>query len=223
MLTPGIFYGSGPELDRLVIRTYPLATIISSSPDTPYVTEAPVIVAPDGPLAGPLTGCVLWGHLNRANEHARWMADGQCVKLMFTGPRAYVSPALYPDGPAAPTFDFVSIHVSGELAVVDDAEGVFGIVAATAVALERELGRGWDAATSHEYFRRIMPAVRGFRVHVRQVESMYKLSQDKSPAIRRVLQEAFLNQPGEVGDVGAFMERHFPTPERSARENAPLD
>lgn len=209
MLVPSPFRSPNPDIDLEMLRSYPLATLVSSSEGAPFASEVPVIVSPDFDASRPLEGQIIWGHLNRFNAHATHLQTGQQAKVVVTGPRAYVSPTLYPNGPSAPTFDFISLHLSGLITAIDDSEDVFEIVSTTARILETRLGRGWDPEPSHDYFRSIQHAVRGFHLAVETVEAMYKLSQDKDVVTREAIEKSMTAASGEVGDLGHYMQQHF--------------
>jgi transcriptional regulator len=182
-----------------VISNNPLALMTSNGlpGDAPFATHIPVIMEPEadsGPLAD-LSGCVLLCHLNRANPHWSAIEDGQVILLTFTGPHAYVSPTVYDITPAAPTWDFTSVHVRGTVKKIESTEEKLGVVQATVRAFESRFGDNWDMTGSVDYFRRIVPAVGALRVQVTGAEGMFKLSQEQCPEVQERVKKSFSRHP----------------------------
>jgi transcriptional regulator len=186
-----------PDVSWMVdlMRENPLALMASngSPADGPFATHLPVITDPEWeerPITD-LTGMPLLGHMNRANPHWKALNTGTVALLTFTGPHAYVSPAVYDVTPAAPTWNFTSVHVHGVVEKIESTEEALGVVQATVEAFEKEFGDSWDMTESVDYFRKIVPAVGAFRVQVTKAEGMFKLSQEQRPEIRERVVRSF--------------------------------
>lgn len=176
----------------------PLALMVTNGePEAgPHATHLPVIPDPCAAAEWPadLVGATLLGHMNRANPHWRSLVDGSTVLLVFTGPHAYVSPTLYQVTPAAPTWNFTSVHVHGRIRRLDSPAETLEVIRATVSRFEREFGNGWDMSGSLDYFRKILPAVGAFQVTVSHVEGMFKLSQEQTPEIRERVRASFAHR-----------------------------
>ncbi|MFF4729946.1 FMN-binding negative transcriptional regulator [Streptomyces mirabilis] len=176
-----------------VINDNPLALLTSNGPSegVPFATHLASI--PESILAesADLSGSVLLGHLNRANPHWTALKDGGAVLLTFTGPHGYVTPTTYEYTPAAPTWNFTSVHVRGTIRKIDSLEETLDVVTATVRAFEGRFGSHWDMTESMEYFRRIAPGVGAFRVEVTGAEGMFKLSQEQSDLVRTRVERSF--------------------------------
>ncbi|MGW1728812.1 FMN-binding negative transcriptional regulator [Streptomyces sp. NPDC002306] len=180
-----------------LIRGNPLALLVSNGTDAdgPFATHLPVIPDPDGAdWNADLSGAVLLGHMNRANPHWAALEAGATAVLAFTGPHAYVSPTVYEVTPAAPTWNFTSVHVRGNIERIDadaSAEQALQVVQATVRAFEDRFGTGWDMSDSLDYFRGILPAVGAFRFTVSGADAMFKLSQEQASHVRDRVQRSF--------------------------------
>ncbi|MGW5330080.1 FMN-binding negative transcriptional regulator [Streptomyces sp. NPDC004014] len=176
-----------------LMRSNPLALMVTNgSPEAgPFATHLPVIFDPEGEaaLAEDLAGLSLLGHLNRANPHWSALEDRTVALLAFAGPHAYVSPTVYDVTPAAPTWNFTSVHVHGVVEKFDSTEETLEVVQATVREFETKFGNDWDMTDSIDYFRKIVPGVGAFRIRVTKAEGMFKLSQEQKPDVRdRVVQ-----------------------------------
>jgi transcriptional regulator len=178
-----------------LIRNNPLALLVSNGgpAEGPWATHLPVIPDPRaaGELSADLSGAVLLGHMNRDNPHWAALQDGGAALLTFTGPHAYVSPTVYEVTPAAPTWNFTSVHARGTIERLDSPEASLEVVTSTVSAFEARFGTGWDMSESLGYFRRILPGVGAFRFTVTAVDGMFKLSQEQAPEIRDRVQQSF--------------------------------
>lgn len=182
-----------------ILRGGPLALMVSNGPREadPHATHLPVVQDPRTAherWPADLAGARLLGHMNRANPHWKALEDGARVLLVFTGPHAYVSPTVYQQTPSAPTWDFTSVHVHGVLHRIEHDEAgeeTLEVVRSTVRALEGDFGDAWDMSDSQDYFRKILPAVGGFRVEVSTAEGMFKLSQEQDPHVRERVRDSF--------------------------------
>lgn len=181
-----------------LIRNSPLALLMSngSSAKGPFATHLPVIPDPEmtGDWSADLSGFTLLGHMNRANPHWAALTSGDTALLTFTGPHAYVSPTVYQVTPAAPTWNFTSVHARGtiqKLEETESAEETLHVVKSTVRAFEGTFGADWDMTESISYFRQILPGVGSFRFTVSGADGMFKLSQEQRPEIRDRVQREF--------------------------------
>ncbi|MFF8673710.1 FMN-binding negative transcriptional regulator [Streptomyces sp. NPDC015242] len=195
-----------------LIRDNPLALAASNGAPTdgPFATHLPVITDPewDGRPEADLAGMPLLGHMNRANPHWAALDTGTAILLTFTGPHAYVSPTVYDVTPAAPTWNFTSVHVHGVVERIESTEETLGVVQATVQAFEKDFGDSWDMTGSVDYFRRIVLGVGAFRVRVTKAEGMFKLSQEQRPEVRDRVVRSF---------AGRGCTRHAQTAELMTR------
>ena len=164
MFVPSHYRIEDEEWHRRIIDGHPLATLTTNGETTPWATRLPALVAPGEPESGPLAGTEIVGHLNRANPHWKALADGTHARLMFDGPGGFVTPAVYPCDPSAPTWNFAAVHICGRLRLIREPEETLEVVRWTAERLEGRFGAGWDQTSSVDYFRRIVRGVGAFRL-----------------------------------------------------------
>ena len=67
-----------------VIKSYPLATVISVKDNLPLVSHLP-LVYDDGKLIG---------HIDIFNPQKDLLKDGNLVTIIFQGPQCYISPKV---------------------------------------------------------------------------------------------------------------------------------
>ncbi|MEV7187807.1 FMN-binding negative transcriptional regulator [Kitasatospora sp. NPDC093102] len=193
-----------------VIQDNPLGLMTSNGPagGVPFATHLPSIPESFDTGSADLSGSVLLCHLNRDNPHWAALENGDAALLTFTGPHGYVTPTVYGYTPAAPTWNFTSVHVRGTVEKLDSTEETLEVVMATVRAFEGRFGSGWDMTESIGYFRKILPGVGAFRVRVTGADGMFKLSQEQSGEVRDRVRRSFDGQPDpRCRAVAGLMER----------------
>ena len=86
-----------------VIKSYPLATLISVRDHKPVISHLPLIYS-EGKLIG---------HLDKFNPHADLLKDDQPVTVLFSGPQCYISPSIY-STTQLPTWNYIKVHLEGK-------------------------------------------------------------------------------------------------------------
>lgn len=196
------------EINQLV-RDHPFAVLVSAMPgQAPVATHVPMLLPEGHDADASLVGATLRGHLGRANPHWQQLTEpGTRVLLVFSTSHAYVSPSTYDPGPTAPTLDYAAVHLTGTIEVRHGEADVLDVVEDTVAAFEARRPQPWDPTESRALFARIAPGVVTFRVTVEHQESMFKLSQDKTPAVRERIREDLLDGPRRHPDVADLLGR----------------
>jgi transcriptional regulator len=158
-----------------LVRHHPFAALISTDHGAPVATHVPVIMPPS---QQPLAGGVLWGHMARANPHWHTFDPARPVLLIFTGPHAYVSAALYARVPAVPTWNYTAVHVTALPQILPQGEATMRVLTQTVPAVEALRGNPWDMSASLARFQQIAGGVVAFSLRITAVQSVFKLSQD---------------------------------------------
>lgn len=123
---------------------------------------------------------VLYGHVARANPQWRAFGPGRDVLAIFTGPDAYISSAVYA-APDTPTWNYVAVHVRGEVELVEGEE--------TREVLRRLLAK-YEQGSAHpvtleglpERVQHLVHGIVAFKVVIRDIEAAFKLSQNRDAA-----------------------------------------
>ena len=150
--------------------------LVTATPKGPLATLLPWVVDLDGGR--------LLGHLARPNPQWQMPWLGQAL-VIATGPNGYVSPSWYASkadhGRVVPTWNYVTIHVYGELVVHDDIGWVGDLVRRLTDRHESRREVPWnvdDAPT--DYVDGQLRAIVGVELVVERIEAKVKMSQNKS-------------------------------------------
>lgn len=195
-----------------IIRIAPLSLLTSDGGGTPWATHILAIPHPEGADTDgsrSLVGSSLLGHMDRTNPHWEALVDGGSALLVFTGANGYISPTVYRTEPAAPTWDFIAVHVRGTVRKITDLEETLRVVCWTVEACEKSFGAGWDMAPSLDYLRRIVVGVGAFELTIDAVDSMFKLSQEQTPERQERVVRSFETSSSTVHRKLAETMRRF--------------
>ena len=125
----------------------------------------------------------LLGHFARNNDHWK-RAEGQPGLVIVRGPDSYISPSWYASkaehGRVVPTWNYLTAHVHGTVAVHDDVDWVEDVV--RRLTRKHEAGRPapWSVDDAPErYFRGQLRAIVGVEVRIDRIDAKFKLSQNR--------------------------------------------
>ena len=151
-----------------VIKTYPLATVISVKENKPLITHLPLIYNHEGKLIG---------HIDIYNPQAELMRDNNEVNIIFSGPQCYISPSVYTTT-QLPTWNYIKVHLKGTVKRIESKEALKLSLIEMTEFLE---------APDHKYVldadnqRMIgnLNYIEMFEITITNWEGKFKLSQDK--------------------------------------------
>lgn len=119
---------------------------------------------------------VLYAHFAKANDH--WKAlDNESVLVAFTGPHAYISPSWYEHTPAAPTWNYASVHCYGHVELLDETEtkqAIDLLVSKHEPSLLDDKERMPD-----EFQQKLRQAVVAFKIVIDDIQAKEKLGQHR--------------------------------------------
>jgi transcriptional regulator len=161
-----------------VIKTYPLATLISVENNEPLITHLPLL----------LEGEKLIGHIDIYNPQAQLLKDNKNVTILFSGPQCYISPSIY-STTQLPTWNYIKLHLKGSVKAIESKAALKQSLITMTEFLE---------APDHKYvlesdnprLDRNLGYIEMFEIDITSWEGKFKLSQDKKPSdIERARQE----------------------------------
>ncbi|NND76896.1 MAG: FMN-binding negative transcriptional regulator [Flavobacteriales bacterium] len=138
----------------------------------------------------------LQGHIMRNTDHYKTFVQNPQVLVVFTGPHSYISATWYTNTSLGSTWNYMSVHIKGEVQFMSDDELVAFMKKFT---LHFENG-DTNSPTYYdnlpdEFINRMMPAIAGFEIKVDEMENVFKLSQNRD-------MESYLNIISELNQQG---------------------
>ena len=178
-----------------VIKTYPLATVISVSDNSPLITHLPLI----------FDNNKLIGHIDIYNPQAKLLKDNNDVTVLFSGPECYISPSVY-GTTQLPTWNYIKVHLKGTVEAIESKEALKQSLISMTEFLE---------APDHKYvlepdnprLDRNLNYIEMFEITITQWEGKFKLSQDKKPSDTKFAREELIRVNQE--SIRQFLDKVF--------------
>lgn len=184
MYMPPAFREDRPEVLRDLIRTHPLATLVTAGTGGLIANLVPFI------LVTTSRGDVLRAHMARANEQLASLREGGEALVIFQGPEAYVTPSWYPTkkehGKVVPTWNYAVVQVWGTPRVIDDPEWLLDQIMQLTESQESGRPDPWAVTDAPDaYIAAQLRAIAGLEIPVSRIEGKWKASQNQPEANRQ--------------------------------------
>lgn len=199
------------EKDQQVLRDFlekhPFAFLTGSNANGEQVaTQLPLLVEErQGDL-------FLQGHIMRHTDHYKTLRDNPKALVVFTGPSCYVSASWYSQPQQGSTWNYMSVHVHGEVRMMSDAELTDFIRKLT---LKFEGGNSASPTYMDNlpanYVQAMMPAIAGFEIKADKLEHVFKLSQNRDEASYLNIITRLEALGGESALIAAEMKARYAT------------
>lgn len=162
------------EVILAFIKKHPFAFIAGCDADNkPVATQIPVFMEEkEGKL-------YLTGHMMRNTDHHKAFVANSAVLCVFTGPHTYVSATWYKNEQQASTWNYMSVHVKGNMVFLGEDE-LIDVLQKTSLHFENNNKASSTVYENlpEEYTRPLLKAIVAFRVEVEAVDNVFKLSQN---------------------------------------------
>jgi transcriptional regulator len=128
----------------------------------------------------------LHGHLARNNEQWKHQPHNEAM-VILRGPDAYVSPGWYESkqthGRVVPTWDYITMHVYGDVIIHDEADYVRWVVTELTEKHEARQASPWSVNDAPEDFiTGQLRAIVGIEIQITRIFAKAKASQNRPPA-----------------------------------------
>jgi transcriptional regulator len=189
MYIPKYFAIQGEEMKYETIEQNSFATLFSQHNGEPYATHLPLLLNRET--------LTLYGHFARPN--AQWKdSENQQVLAIFQGPHSYISPSWYETNKAVPTWNYVAVHVYGELEVVEDKQELLNSLQDLVHKYEDPQSIYSLDDVDPDYMAGLSKGIVGFKIKINKIEGKAKLSQNHSIERRNLVVEK-LEKVGSEG------------------------
>jgi len=152
-----------------VIKTYPLATVISVKDNEPVITHLPLIYR-EGKLIG---------HIDKFNPQAELLKDDNEITLIFSGPQCYISPSVYTTT-QLPTWNYIKVHLKGTVKAIESKDALKESLIKMTEFLEQPEHK-YILEPDNPRMDDFINYIKMFEITINKWEGKFKLSQDKNP------------------------------------------
>jgi len=147
------------------------ATLFSIHRGEPFATHLPLLLNKEKTY--------LYGHFARSNP--QWKdIENQTVVAVFHGPHCYISPSWYETNQAVPTWNYVVVHVYGEVELIEDEHELMSSLNDMVLKYEAANRSYRLQDVGADLLHGMMKGIQGFKIKINKIEGKAKLSQNHS-------------------------------------------
>ncbi len=200
MYTPKHFEQTDVAKMQHLIRSHPLATLVTLTPFGLCANHIPLIPTESENEYG-----VLQGHVARSNPMWHEAEVGHEVLAVFQSAEAYISPNWYATkeqtGKVVPTWNYAVVHANGIMTVHEDEEWLRTQITKMTNLREASFPVPWKVTDAPaDYIEKLIGAIVGIEIVVNRLEGKWKVSQNQPIENRAGVNEG-LTRRGDDGDI----------------------
>lgn len=191
------------EVIKKFLERYPFAFLTGCDAENrPVATQVPLFIEDkDGRK-------LLRGHLMKNTDHHKAFVNNENVLAVFTGKHTYVSGTWYSNPYTPSTWNYMSAHIKGVIRFLDD-KALEDVLRMTALHFE---GQNHESTTVFdnlplEFKQRVMDAIVGFEIEVKEIDTVFKLSQDRDAESYQNIISKLKEQDEDGRVIAAEMEK----------------
>ncbi len=178
-----------------VIKTYPLATIISIKDNEPLITHLPLIYE-EGKLIG---------HIDIYNPQTEYLKDNKDITVLFYGPQCYISPSIY-STTQLPTYNYIRVHLKGKVTAIEDKNALKQSLIKMTEFLEAPNPK-YTLEPDNPRLDANLSYIKMFEIDITNWEGKFKLSQDKKTSDMMAAREELIRVNQE--STRQFLDKVF--------------
>lgn len=192
MYIPSSFVENDLPVLHSCIEENSFATLVTTNSDGPAVSHLPLLLdRADGPNGR------LIGHMAKANPQWREITNGVALAI-FHGPHAYISPGWLKEQNVVPTWNYVTVHVTGKVQLVEEHSELLDIVRRYVNVYEASMPEPWQLDSAEpEFIEKLLDAIVGFTIEITSIEGKWKLNQNHSEERRQKIIDGLETRPDE--------------------------
>ncbi|KRS13538.1 negative transcriptional regulator [Roseovarius atlanticus] len=195
---PNPIFRQTPEARNIAFaRAQAFGMLAVEGEGAPLVSHIPFLLSEDGAVAE--------FHLVRSNPIARALSAPMAARLAVVGPYSYVSPDWYGAEDQVPTWNYVAVHLVGEVELRPQ-DGMRDLLDRQSAHFEDQLlpKAPWTSdKMTPDVMARMMRQIVPCRMRVDEIHGTWKLNQNKDDDVRLRAAEA-VEASGIGVDTGAL-------------------
>ncbi|MEF3306862.1 FMN-binding negative transcriptional regulator [Paenibacillus sp. GYB003] len=186
-----------------IIKEHSFATLFSQHNGDPFATHLPLLLDRENKY--------VYGHFARPNPQWKDM-NNQRVLAVFHGPHCYISPSWYETNTAVPTWNYVAVHVYGEVELIEDEQELLDSLHDMVLKYEAPNSSYGLKDVDADFLAGMSKGIQGFKLKIDKIEGKAKLSQNH-PVQRQELVIAQLERipNGDEQQIASLMKANLIT------------
>lgn len=120
------------------------------------------------------------GHIMKNTDHHKALSENPHALIVFTGPQVYVSATWYTNPQSGSTWNYMSVHVRGNIRF-SEGEELIAFMKKFTLHFEKN---NTSSPTIYDnlpesYVKKMLPAIVAFEIEAEELENVFKLSQNR--------------------------------------------
>jgi transcriptional regulator len=184
MYQPSHFEEKRIEVLHQLIQDNGLGTFVTLTANGLEANHIPFEIDPEPAPYGTLRA-----HVARNNPVWREFSKDVDALVVFQGAQTYISPNWYQtkkdDGKVVPTYNYMVVHASGAMKVIEDAVWLRSLVGRLTDRYEASQAAPWKVADApDDYIEKMLSAIVGIEIPISKLIGKWKVSQNRSAVDR---------------------------------------
>lgn len=167
----------------------------------PVATQVPVLLRE---INGQL---FLHGHIMRKTDHHLAFTENPHVLAIFTGPHTYVSASWYTNPRQGSTWNYMTVHAKGVIRFLDEAALSELLRDLTAHFENNPASPALYEKLPAEYVAQMSKAIVAFAVEVKEIDNVFKLSQNRDETSYHTIMEKLERKGGDAAIIASEMSK----------------
>lgn len=194
-----------PKKVEAFIKEYPFAFLTGVDKENrPIATQLPLFLEESNGKQ------VLRGHIMKGTDHHKAFLANTEVLIVFSGKHTYVSGTWYSKPYIPSTWNYMTVQIKGSIRFVDKDE-LKEILQLTSLHFE---GQNTASTTVFKnlpikFQEKAIEYIAGFEIEVKDIDSVFKLSQDRDAESYRNIIEKLKTQDHDAQVIAAEMEKRM--------------
>lgn len=192
-----------PEVIKQFILQRPFALLTGCNREgMPVASQIPLFMEERGGR--------MWlsGHLMKGTDHHEAFVSNPNVLAVFTGEHSYVSATWYSNPHLPSTWNYMSVHAKGVISFLGDAR-LMEVLRKTSLHFENNDPQSPTVFDNlpEGFSRKMMELIVAFEIEVTDLDTVFKLSQDRDAESYRNIIERLSKQGDNGRVIAAEMEK----------------
>ncbi len=168
----------------------------------PVATQVPVFIEQEDGKQ------ILRGHIMKNTDHHKAFLYNPNVLAVFSGLHTYVSATWYSNPHQASTWNYMSVHAKGVIRFLDD-RALADVLRKTSLHFENYNKQSTTVFDNlaEKYKQPLMKAIVAFEIEVRELDTVFKLSQDRDAKSYENIKEKLTQKGGSAQVIAGEMEK----------------
>ncbi|MCZ8342409.1 MAG: FMN-binding negative transcriptional regulator [Leptospira sp.] len=180
MYVPPYFSISDPNEVYSFLLENPFATLVGSADAGELsATHLPLLLSSDKKF--------LFGHIAKQNQQIQTFQSNAKVLCIFSGPHCYISPTWYESKQAVPTWNYLAVHITGILRIIDDPIQIRNNLNLLVKTFESDTSLYSLDQLDPKYLEGLEKGILSFEIQIEKLEGKQKLSQNHSKERQRLV------------------------------------